>query len=71
MLSAIRKAGFTSFFVLITLQRYEMFLENMFYNIKNLPFHALIYPKYTDYVIYRWQRWGIIGIFISMFHLLN
>lgn len=41
MLSAIRKAGFTSFFVLITLQRYEMFLENMFYNIKIFRFMLL------------------------------
>lgn len=51
MLSAIRKAGFTSFFVLITLQRYEMFLENMFYNIKNPSIYPLFYPKCPDYVI--------------------
>lgn len=45
MLSAIRKAGFTSFFVLITLQRYEMFLENMFYNIKILLFILYFTPN--------------------------
>lgn len=45
MLSAIRKAGFTSFFVLITLQRYEMFLENMFYNIKIFHFMLLFTPN--------------------------
>lgn len=45
MLSAIRKAGFTSFFVFITLQRYELFLENMFYNIKILLFTLLFNPN--------------------------
>lgn len=45
MLSAIRKAGFTSFFVLITLQIYEMFLENMFYNIKIFHFMLLFAPN--------------------------